>query len=354
MSCGSEESSEESSNDAPMDTEPSSVTVTENPVTENPVIEDPVTEDPVIEDPVTEDPVIEDPVTEDPVIEDPVTEDPVIEDPVTEDPVIEDPVTEDPVIEDPVTEDPVIEDPVTQDPVIEDPVTEDPNTSSFDEIFPTGGQEPSNFVNRNPNGFCVDANDDSSTALLSDDGVAGLFWSNSVSLTSNPFTLFPFNVFPPSRQRDITSCYYFEFPETAADQICVEAWATKDSGCSGCFDPADSNAACGHCPSSCSTADGNDCSNAVCHTCNGSKGKIRFFSSAGDINTLDSNSSYEGEVSIDATEDGTEVCFDRNVSATSNLSQNIRSIAVCRGACTGNQYNIYLDWASLRVEQPSP
>ena len=46
-------------------TEPDTLTLAEEPTTEDTIVEDTTTEEPVIEEPVIEDPVIEEPVTED-------------------------------------------------------------------------------------------------------------------------------------------------------------------------------------------------------------------------------------------------------------------------------------------------
>ena len=50
------------------------LTLAEEPTTEDTIVEDTTTEEPVIEEPVIEEPVIEEPVIEEPVIEEPVTD----------------------------------------------------------------------------------------------------------------------------------------------------------------------------------------------------------------------------------------------------------------------------------------
>ncbi|KAK3509201.1 hypothetical protein QTP70_025561 [Hemibagrus guttatus] len=115
----------------PVEMEPASEAVPEDPTPEPSVTEDPtpepsVTEDPTPEPSVTEDPTPEPSVTEDPTPEPSVTEDPTPEPSVTEDPTPEPSVTEDPTPEPSVTEDPTPEPSVTEDPTPEPSVTEDP------------------------------------------------------------------------------------------------------------------------------------------------------------------------------------------------------------------------------------
>lgn len=108
----------------------------EEPIVEE-VVEEPAIEE-VVEEPVVEElfeEIIEEPMPEEPAIEEPVIEE-VVEEPVVEEPVIEE-VVEEPVVEEPVIEEPVIEE-VVEEPVIEEPVAEEPEVVEIpEEVSPT-------------------------------------------------------------------------------------------------------------------------------------------------------------------------------------------------------------------------
>ena len=70
---------------------PATVTVTNPPVPEQPVVQNPVPEQPVVQNPVPEQPVVQNPVPEQPVVQNPVPEQPAPQNPAPEQPVVQNP-----------------------------------------------------------------------------------------------------------------------------------------------------------------------------------------------------------------------------------------------------------------------
>ena len=95
---------------------PTTVTVT-NP----PVVQNPTPEQPVVQNPTPEQPVVQNPTPEQPVVQNPTPEQPVVQNPTPEQPVVQNPTPEQPVVQNPTPEQPVVQNPTPEQPVVQNP-----------------------------------------------------------------------------------------------------------------------------------------------------------------------------------------------------------------------------------------
>ena len=190
-------------------------------------------------------------------------------------------------------------------------------------------------------------------ALTFDDSATAFYWSIGENWVG-----FPTPWYPGLSQENVSACQVLDFDRTAANRICIEAWATAEGGCAGCSNTPQTESElgtvakqCPKCPSSCVEANEDGCSaTAVCNNCvsNGSLSKIYVFADDGD--NVISNGKLVGDLNIDADSEGTIVCAEFGDSASGTDFEQVQQIAVCRGGCGGDSYNLAVDYVYLEVD----